>query len=138
LRLVRPIPTGLPLEERLARFVVQRSRLLEAMSPVRRAALLHEPFSPEIARRLDDARSLARRETARVFASELDPRPTPERRILLAALDAATAWPTWEVLRRHQQLSASQARTVMETMLRALLDTNGPRGESHTNGGNVR
>jgi TetR/AcrR family transcriptional regulator, regulator of autoinduction and epiphytic fitness len=137
-RLVRPIRAELPLAERLPQFIAQRTRLLEAMSPVRRAALLHEPFSPVIARRLDEARKLTRRETERIFARELDTQTAPERRILLAALDAASAWPTWENLRRHQRLSVSAARAVRDTTLRALLEANSPRRRSRNNGGNSK
>src|ERR1700688_704674 len=65
--LIRPIPAGLGSTERITRFVAQRARLMEAISPVRRAAILQEPFSAEIARRLDRARRLARIENGRVF-----------------------------------------------------------------------
>src|SRR5579863_4008492 len=40
LALLTPIPPEGPLDERLATFVDQRVRLLEAISPVRRAAIL--------------------------------------------------------------------------------------------------
>jgi len=119
--LVTPIRTDLPLPQRLASFVAQRARLLEALSPVRRAAVLMEPFSAEIAARLRDARALARAEVQRVFARELVSRPPALRRQLLAALDVASSWSTWEPLRRHQGLSVERAREVMAAMLTAML-----------------
>jgi len=45
LALVAKIPSGAPFEERLAAIVEARTRLLERITPVRRSALLHEPFS---------------------------------------------------------------------------------------------
>ncbi len=138
-RLVRPIPAGLELTERVGRFVAQRARLMEAISPVRRAAVLQEPFSAEIARRLDGPRRLARVETGRVFEAEIDSFPNRERRELLAALDAASSWPVWDTLRRHQKLSVTESRQVMERTFRSLLSAGRAphrrREITHSNGG---
>lgn len=119
--LVRPIAADRPLQARLAAFVTQRARLLEALSPVRRAALLLEPFSAEIAKRLQQARAIGRIEVAGVFAPELAARRPAQRRELLAALDTASCWPTWESLRTHQGLPEERARRVLIRMLAALL-----------------
>ena len=47
--LYRPLPHDGPLADRLAAFVAQRTRIMEAAAPVHRAALLQEPFSPALA-----------------------------------------------------------------------------------------
>src|SRR5581483_6969317 len=41
-----PVDAALPLADRIVRFVAVRSAILEALTPVRRAVLLDEPFSP--------------------------------------------------------------------------------------------
>jgi len=119
--MTRPIAASESLSKRLAAFVAQRTRVFEAIAPVRRAALLMEPFSPEIAKRLRQARATARREVERVFAAELAARGPARRRDLLAALDVASSWSTWEPLRAHQGLPPERARKVMVHMLSALL-----------------
>lgn len=121
-RLVVPIAEDGSLDERLDAFVQQRARLLEAIMPVRRAALLMEPFSKEIATRLAETRALGMAEVARVFALELAGRPGAARRDLAAALHAASGFSMWETLRRHQELAAPRARRIMRRTLAALLD----------------
>jgi hypothetical protein len=51
-----------PFAERTRSFVDRRAELLETITPVRRAALLQEPFSEELARRLRWAHDMAREE----------------------------------------------------------------------------
>ena len=115
--LVKPLPTTGSLEDRLAAFVEQRVRIYEAVTPVRRAALAHEPFSSHAVDARDRILAVARAELRRTFATELDAQP-PD---LLEALDAAASWQVWEALRSHQGLDADEARKVLERMLRALL-----------------
>jgi AcrR family transcriptional regulator len=110
-----------PLTARLARFVKQRAELLETIAPVRRASLLMEPFSREIAARLAGARRLARAQVEQAFAPELALLAARERREVGVALAASTSFSSWEVLRRHHGLSVERARKVMTRMLRALL-----------------
>ena len=69
--LVLPVPPDLPLAERLDRFVHQRALLLEAVTPIRRAADVHGPFSPEITARLRDGQAFLRAELERTFEPEL-------------------------------------------------------------------
>jgi AcrR family transcriptional regulator len=108
-----------PLDERLPAFTAQRARVLERVSPVRRAALQLEPSSPTIAGWLRAVREGAAAEVARVFAPELDGRV--DRNELLAAMVAAAAWPAWESLRAHQGLSPKRAEAAMRRTLAALL-----------------
>ena len=123
--LMRPIPQSGPLAQRLAAFVAQRVLVFETIAPVRRAAVLMEPFSPEIAKRLRQARAVARREVERVFARELAAAGLGQRRELLAALDVTSSWSTWEPLRAQQGLSADRSRSVVARMLGALLADHG-------------
>jgi TetR/AcrR family transcriptional regulator of autoinduction and epiphytic fitness len=123
-RLIAPIPVSLPLPERIDRFCVQRGRLLETLSPVRRAAVLIEPFRPALARQLEHARALTRAAAIAAFEPELAQLPPDQMRTTIAALSVATSWAAWEQMRRHQRLSETEARRVMATTIRALLATN--------------
>ena len=120
--LAGPLPAAGPREARLRGFVARRARLLEQISPVRRAALLHAPFSPEIQRRLRWVAGLLRREVERTFAPELQRCRGKARGELLHALDVAADWPTWEALRAGRRLSPARARGVVERLLRAILE----------------
>lgn len=115
------VPDEGPLAARLDAFVRKRARLLDAISPVRRAAILMEPFSSELQGRLGAFRALKADEVRRVFAAELARRPPAVRRRLLAALVATASWTNWQALRDHQRLSQAEARRVLRRMLESLL-----------------
>lgn len=114
-------PPGSTFPERLAKFVAERSRLLEAISPVRRAAVLQEPFSEVVARRLNWVREAARAEVGAAFGPEFAGRSAADRAELLAALDVATNWGTWEALRRQHGMTEDAAARTMSRMIEALL-----------------
>lgn len=121
--LLEPIDRAGPLGERVSTFALRRSRLLEAIAPVRRAALREETRSTVVAERLTRARAAGRTEVERVFAIELARMAEPIRRDVVAALAAAASFSTWEELRRYQKLSPARARRTLERMLAALLST---------------
>jgi AcrR family transcriptional regulator len=110
-----------PFGERLVLFVGARAQLLESITPVRRSAVLYEPFSPVIAKRLGRNRRYNRQETDRAFAPELASLSEATRRVTSPALHAATEWPCWETLRGHEGLSFEDSRGVMSYTIRALL-----------------
>ena len=114
---VQPVAPELPLRERVAQVVAQRSTLFERIAPGR-AALLVEHDSPVIRAWLEEGSATLRRQLAATFAPEL----TGERRDLLAALEVSASWTAWESLRRRQGLSVSAARRVLARMLTALLE----------------
>lgn len=118
--LVVPIPPELPLEERLDRFVHQRALLLEAVTPIRRAAGVHGPFSTEITARLRDGQAFLRDEVARTFAPELEVAGA-ERDDLLDSLDAVLSWATWETLRAVIGRDQVVAERVMRQLAAATL-----------------
>jgi AcrR family transcriptional regulator len=109
------------LAVRTDRFVAARSRQMEAITPVRRAAVLNEPFAPALAARLRWSRERGRAEIERMFHEELAALKPAARREALAALAAAAEWSTWEALRAHQELSIAQAQRVMKRTIAALL-----------------
>ena len=116
-----PVEVSLPLPDRIEAFVAQRARLLETVTPVRRAALLLEPESEVVSTWLQNTRRQKAREVERVFRPELETVEQGERGVLLAALVAASAWTAWEGLRAHQRLSEDRARAAMRATLTALL-----------------
>jgi AcrR family transcriptional regulator len=111
----------LPLDERIADLVRNRSRALEILTPIRRAAAVHAPFSPEVRARLDAGHMMLRSELERVFADELAKRNEPARTQLLDALDTTLSWPSWENLRKLNGRSQEDAEVILEQMVTAML-----------------
>ena len=120
-QMVEHLPDRGPFDERLDAFVEQRARVLEFITPVRRSAVLNEPFSEGSHAGLQAFRAFKRAEAERVFAPELDARPAGEREEVVRALGAVTDWNTWEALRAHQGLSVADARAVMRRTIGALI-----------------
>ena len=125
--LVSAIDTSLPLPARIERFVLQRARLLEAISPIRRAANVHAPFSKEITQRLHGGHEFFTAEVEQAFRPELDALDEPDRAELLDALSLTMSWPSWETLRTLDGLTQARARRVIERTLTALLTVPGSR-----------
>jgi AcrR family transcriptional regulator len=120
--LVLPVPPDLPLDVRLDRFVHQRSILLEAVTPIRRAADVHGPFSTEITARLRDGQAFLRAELEATFEPELAA-VGPGRSDLLDCLDAALSWATWEGLRAGLGRSQQDAERVVRRLTAAALSS---------------
>ncbi|HEV7845997.1 MAG TPA: TetR/AcrR family transcriptional regulator [Thermoleophilaceae bacterium] len=118
---LRPVRASLPLSERIDAFVDQRARLYEAVTPVRRGALLLEPDSEVVAQWLGKTRRAKVAEATRVFAAELEAVPEPDRRALAAALGAVSAWSFWDSLRAHQGLGVEAASDALRSAFSALL-----------------
>lgn len=93
------IDPTLPFEDRLDQFCEQRGRFLEWMTPVRRAALLYEPFSSELTKARTGFRQVGEAEIARVFGAEIARFDEPDDAEVLTALHAVTGWGTWEAIR---------------------------------------
>jgi AcrR family transcriptional regulator len=109
-----------PVHERIDAVVEQRTRLYEWIAPVRRAALLMEPFSEAVHTALEGLRAVKREEAIRFFAAEIDAVPPGERAELQAAVAAALSWSSWDALRTQQGLDAEQASAAMRRTLVAL------------------
>jgi AcrR family transcriptional regulator len=118
---LRTVPAEGPLEGRVAELVGERTRLLERVENIWRAATLQEPFSTEISRRMGLVRSFLRQEIERVFAGEIGRAKPEERRALTASLAALATMSHWEELRRTEGLTPEEARGVMEASLLARL-----------------
>jgi len=101
------IDPGLPLADRIVAFCTQRARILEAMAPVSRAAMLHEPFSDELQRVRRRYIRVGEREIEELFANELAALPANERPLALANLQVAASWNSWDYLVAAGWTSAS-------------------------------
>lgn len=121
--LIKPLDPDLPLAERIQTFVAQRAQLLEAVTPIRRAAAVHAPFSPGIQARVAAGHQFFRADVATVFGRELDADPR-DRELVLGMLDVAASWTSWEQLRTLDGLDVAGAGEVVAALLHAIL---GPR-----------
>jgi AcrR family transcriptional regulator len=119
--LLERLPDDGTLDERLDALVAQRARVYEAITSVRRAALLMEPFSDHTSTMLAGTREAKRREVEHIFAAEIDARPVAEQPLLRAALGATSSWSYWDALRRQQGLDVGQASAALRQALHALL-----------------
>jgi AcrR family transcriptional regulator len=120
-----PPPSGGALDSRIDALASRRSRLFEAMTPVRRVGERLRGRSAVIDERLAFARELLRDQVATLFEPELQTETGTTRRELLDAIEAATSWSNWNLLRTEQGCSVSRARAVMTRTLTALLTRTG-------------
>jgi TetR/AcrR family transcriptional regulator, regulator of autoinduction and epiphytic fitness len=118
---LRPVSSEGPLPKRIEAFVAERTRLLERVLTMWRAAELQEPFSTEISRRMTMIRTWLRTELERVFAAELTRLKAAERQELVAGLGAVGGMAMWVDLRQHQGLGTDRARKVMARALAQML-----------------
>jgi len=111
-RFARLIGPAASVEE----LVDQRVALWEAITPVRRAALLSVHDSPTIARNLARADRLMRRHLEQTFPRlRADP---------LDAVDLVTSWDAWNRLRAAQGCSVARARRIVIDLVRTLIEGN--------------
>ena len=119
--LVEPVPADLPLPDRIEAFARTRTRVLEALLPVMRAARLREPFSPQLQRNRALFVAAGDEEVARVFAPELAELGPRGRGALLDALYLVSSGPAWESLRHDRALSLDDATAAVHRSVTALL-----------------
>ncbi len=121
MRQLPPIVTEGSLDERIDALVLHSTRRNEIIAPVRRAALLSEPFSKMIRERHAWMRATARKQVRQVFAGELAPLSEADRGDRIAALRALLSFSYWEELRRHTRLSNGAASRVLRSAVQAIL-----------------
>ncbi len=119
--LAEPVDPALPLEERIAQFCASRSRVLEALLPVMRAARLREPTSPQLLRNRELFIKAGDAEVREVFAPELAALEPDARLRCLDALYLASSDPAWEALRHDRGLTPTGATAVMQRLVSSLL-----------------
>jgi len=114
-------------EARLAGFVHEMAYLNEAMTPVRRASRLHEPYSPVLQEALRGMREIRKQVAEKVFTPELDAFEGPEIRArALVAATLLSLWSSWENMRVHLGLDRAEARSTLKQGLRSVLGQPSP------------
>jgi AcrR family transcriptional regulator len=121
LSLVRDVPSDGPLDARVHALVAERARMYEAITPMRRVALRVAERSELVAEKLREAQRWNRAELERVFAAELNPRATAERREVVAAGAMVAGWEAWDVLRTREGCSVTRAVAIVERLLGATI-----------------
>src|SRR5262245_51370970 len=101
-RMLTPVASDLPLVDRIDTAVRMRDVLFEAVTPVRRAALLSIHEAPTIAGNLHTLDRRLRRHVDATFPG-LDAET-------LDAVDATLSWDTWNRLRAAQGCTVAKAR----------------------------
>jgi TetR/AcrR family transcriptional regulator, regulator of autoinduction and epiphytic fitness len=98
-------------------FVDQRAAVYEAITPVRRAALIAIHDSPTIAASLARAERGLRRHAGLTF-----PGLSPEA---LDAVDMLSSWDAWDRLRTAQGCSLERARVIVVEVIRKIVEGSG-------------
>jgi len=106
---------------RLDAFLSYRCALYESMAAVRRAATLHEPFSPVIAEQLQLARTLHGMDIERAFGPEVSQARARGEGNICDALCGISSFAFWDELRRNRGLGVEEARAVCHRTIFALL-----------------
>jgi AcrR family transcriptional regulator len=109
------------LDQRIQSLVANSVARNQITSPVRRAAILTEPFSKQLRDRYAWFRSVLRRQVRASFASELDALNEAARRDKVAAVAALLSFGYWEELRTHERLSTAATGRVLCSAIKALL-----------------
>lgn len=116
---VRPIDVEAPIDDRIAALVAQRAAVLESITPVLRAALVHAAGSAVIKETFERGHGSFRSQVRHTFEAELAGADEPE--VLGDALVVALSWSTWELLRTAQGRSIEESAERMEWMVRSSL-----------------
>jgi len=98
--------------------VAARAALYEAITPVRRAALLSVHDSPTIARNLARFDTILRRQLVALF-----PDLAPDR---LAAVELLTSWDAWNRLRTAQACNVPRATRIVIDSIRTVTEGSAP------------
>jgi len=118
--MAEPIDATLPLASRIESFVAQRVKMLEWITPVRRASLLQEPFSEELRAARDALFAIGEQQTAEIFADRLERLDPARRDATLAALANLGSWGFWNDLRTSGR-TVEQAAAAMRLAVSAVL-----------------
>lgn len=118
--LIRTIDPTAPLDQRSGAFLEQRTSVLESLTPVLRAALVHAASSTVIRGQFENGHQFLVAQVDQVFAQEIAAAGAGGA-TLRDGLVVALSWPSWDLLRGAQGRSVEEAREVAESMVRALL-----------------
>jgi hypothetical protein len=117
-----PLDGSLSVDERIDAVTATRSVVFERTGPFNRAARVVAPTSTALQAWHRTMLERCHDGIARAFSPEISQREPSAREILVAALDLATSWQSWDHLRQGG-LSVDSARMVEGATLRALLSS---------------
>ncbi len=109
------------LQARIDTFVGYRAGLYETIAPIRRAAMLQEPFSAIVASRLELARNLHRIDVERAFGAEFDAAREAGDPALGDTLAAVCSFVVWDEMRRFSGMDVETASASLRRAVSALL-----------------
>ena len=119
-RLPEPeIDAAASFDDRVAAFVKERAKVLEASGAMRQAAAVVAARSPSVADAVRQAAAGRRVASARIFAREIAATTDPEATD--RALSVVTSGRAWDSLRRDMGLTVNAARQQLGFMLRSVL-----------------
>jgi AcrR family transcriptional regulator len=118
--LITPIDSSAPLAERTSAFLDQRATVVESLTPVLRAALVHAASSTVIRGQFENGHQFLVAQIEETFAPEIAAAGS-HGTVLRDGLVVALSWPSWDLLRGAQGLSVAEAREVAATIVRSLL-----------------
>ena len=118
--LLRPIDPSRSAVQRADELVSQRTEVLEALTPVLRAALVHAASSTVIRQQFDDGHRFFVAQVEEVFGPEI---AAPGGSSLRDALVVSLSWTTWDLLRGPQGRTVAEAHQVVRWMVGSALET---------------
>ena len=118
--LIQPIDPAQPLPERTEAFLVQRAMVMESLTPVLRAALVHAASSTVIRSQFENGHQFLVAQIDEVFAPEIAA-AGGHGPVLRDGLVVALSWSSWDLLRGAQGRSVDEARQVAAAIVGALL-----------------
>jgi TetR/AcrR family transcriptional regulator, regulator of autoinduction and epiphytic fitness len=108
------------LDARIQSLVVHSIARNQITAPVRRAAILTEPYSKQLRERYAWFRSVLRRQVRTSFAAELDALSETARRDMVAAVAALLSFGYWDELKTHEKISSVATRRVLCSTIKGL------------------
>lgn len=108
-------------EQRIASLVVQRRKLYETISEVRRSWILRYSDVPSVSHILDEIYVGLHQQVVDLFRDDLAHLKPAQRRDVLDAIDVASSFDAWAHLRSHRGLSVPRASGVVKGTIRLLL-----------------
>lgn len=109
------------LVSRVDEFVRYRARLYETIAPIRRAAILQEPFSSVVAARMELARTLHRLDVDRAFGPEIHAARAAGDTCLGDTLAAVCSFTVWDEMRRFARMDVEAASAALHRTVGAVL-----------------
>jgi AcrR family transcriptional regulator len=117
--LVLRVDPELPIERRLPLVVRQRVALLEALTPIRRAAFINAWHSDQVNHRMRAGQAFLRAELSAAFAAEIEAAGDGGADLLIA-VDTVLSWACWDHLRSTVGLAHDDAVEVVERLVCAV------------------